>query len=105
MSLIEHKNLEEIEYLLAQSTQGIHLLFDNPSIAKVFKKPSDDVDLFNFETVSRVQELFTDLIGKKSLYEKQMFLDTLKVEDFELLMRTYFHIVENTILASDNYKH
>lgn len=102
---IEEKSLESIEYLLAQSAQGVHLLFDNPSIAKVLSQPTEQIDFFNFDNITKIQDLFSKLIDKKSLVEKQIFLEKLDRESFEILLRTYFHIVENTILASSDFKH
>lgn len=102
---IEQKNLQEIEYLLTQSVQGVHLLFDNKTIAKVLKKPTEKIDFFNYSNVSKIQNLFTELVNKKSLAEKRLFLQQLKPKEYELLLRTYFHILENTILASSEHKH
>lgn len=102
---IHEKHLDEIEFLLAQSMNGVHLLFDNSEIAKVLHKPTEDKDLFSFENMDRIQDLFSQLIEQNSVPEKLDFLRSLPAEDHELLLRTYFHILENSVMAATELKH
>jgi len=81
---------------------GIHLLFDNETIAKVLKTPTEHVDLFALKNLDKIQELFTDFIQKKTLQEKQIYLSSLDQESFEMLLRTYFHIVDNSIFQQED---
>lgn len=105
MNKIEDQNLEEIELILAQSLKGFHHLFDNNTIARVLRTPTEEMDFFTFENMDRIQALFSELIAKKGLSEKQDFLNRLDQESHEILLRTYFHIVENTLLSSGDLKH
>lgn len=98
-------SLERMESLLKQSAMGIHILFDNHSIAKVMRQSTDDRDFFDFNKMKIVQDNMTALIAKKSYLEKVAFLKELKDEDFEMLVRTYFHIVDNTVRASTEQHH
>ncbi|MES2769607.1 MAG: hypothetical protein V4596_10730 [Bdellovibrionota bacterium] len=102
---ISADKLSEIEYLLSQSIQGLHLLFDNKIIGKILKTPTEDIDFFNFDNVKRVQGILSDFISQKSIVEKQKFLKNLDEEAYELLVRTYFNIVDNAILESAKFKH
>jgi hypothetical protein len=102
---IHEKHLDEIEFLLAQSMNGVHLLFDNMEIAKILHKPTEDKELFSFANMERIQDLFTRLIEQNSVPEKLDFIHGLPPEDFELLLRTYFHILDNTLLANTALKH
>jgi len=102
---ISNSHLDQIEHLLAQSMNGIHLLFDNETIRRVFKKPSDETDLFQFKNLARVQELFTRFVENESFHDKQEFLQSLDQESFEILLRAYFQIVDNSIFASDSTRH
>ncbi len=102
---IQEKSLERMEALLKQSALGIHILFDNNSIAKVMGQGKDDKDFFDFNKMKRVQDVMTELIAKKSYYEKMSFLKDLDDEAYEMLVRTYFHIVENTVRASTDQHH
>lgn len=102
---IAPQNLEEIEQFLAQSINGHHHLFDNLAIARVLQKPTEELDFFSFENMDRIQNLFTELIGKKGYAEKLSYIDSLDTESFEILLRTYFHILENTLLSASEFRH
>lgn len=102
---VEEKNLDEIERLLTQSMRGIHHLFDNDKIARILQIPTESMDFFNYDNMDRIQDLFTELINRETLEEKKLFLNSLDPGDYEILLRTYFHIVDNTLLASSTEKH
>lgn len=102
---IDEKSMEEIERLLGQSLNGLHLLFENEKVAQVLRQPTEEIDFFNFENIDRIQALFTELINQDTLFDKLCFLHELDEESYEILLRTYFHIVDNTALASTTEKH
>ena len=102
---LQEKSLERMEALLKQSAMGIHILFDNLAIAEVMAKTTDDKDFFDFNKMKRVQDVMTDLIAKKTYFEKMSFLRDLDKESYEMLIRTYFHIVENTVRAENELSH
>lgn len=84
---------------------GIHLLFDNETIARILKTPTEEMDLFHFRNLEKIQELFTRFVQNESLQEKQMWMESLDQESFEMLLRTYFHIVDNSIYAAEGDRH
>ncbi len=84
---------------------GIHLLFDNETIAKILKTPTEEKDLFHYRNLDRIQELFTAFVQNESLQQKRMWLESLDQESFEMLLRTYFHIVDNSLFAADGSRH
>lgn len=102
---VQEKSLERMEALLKQSAMGIHILFDNQAIAHVMSQGKDDKDFFDFNKMKRVQDVMTELIAKKTYNEKVSFVRDLDDEAFEMLVRTYFHIVENTVRASTDRHH
>lgn len=102
---IQEKSLERMEALLKQSAMGIHILFDNMSIAEVMTKKLDDKDFFDFDKMKRVQDVMTELIAKKTYFEKMSFLRDLDRESYGMLVRTYFHIVENNVRAASDMAH
>ena len=103
---IERKQLKDIEFLFNQSTKGIHLLFeDNRKLAHILSVPTKEKSFFDSKNMHKIQEVFTGLISKKSLKEKQFYLNNLNSENFEILVRTYFHIVDNTILTQNKNIH
>jgi hypothetical protein len=97
--------LQQIEYLLYQSTQGIHFIFENDEIARVLKQPNSACDTFSIELMDRVQRLLSGLLDKPSMREKQTYLESLNNEDYELIIRAYFQLVENTILSNTDIRH
>ena len=99
------KNLKTMEALLRHSTLGIHILFNNAMIAKVLKETKGDQDFLNFNKMKKVQDCMTELIAKKTYFDKINYLHQLDSDSYEMLVRTYFHIVENTMRASNSLSH
>jgi hypothetical protein len=103
---LEHlKNLEQVEYLIFQSTQGVHFMFDNSDIAKVLSQPTESKNFFTETNMKKVQGLLTKFLDCSSIQAKRSYLDHLPKEDFELLVRAYFQLVDNTILAHSTIRH
>ena len=102
---ISDSHLDQIEHLLAQSMNGIHLLFDNETIARVLSVPTIETELFHPNNLDKIQELFSQFVKKETFHGKLAYLQALDKESFELLMRTYFHIVDNSLAAADSIRH
>lgn len=94
---LQKQSLERMEALLRQSTMGIHVLFDKADIVSAMKDGPQAKDMLDFQKMKKVQDCMTELIAKRSYYEKMSFLKELDQESYKMLIRTYFHIVENTI--------
>ncbi|MCC6276578.1 MAG: hypothetical protein IT289_01540 [Oligoflexia bacterium] len=105
MVYLSKSQMAEVEYLFNQSAQGIHVLFDNAMIRKVLSRPTEEIDFFTFENVNKVQKVLSDFIAKESLAAKKAFLESLDQDTHELLLRTYFNIVENSIYEQGALKH
>jgi hypothetical protein len=84
---------------------GIHLLFDNKTIARVLRVPTVETELFAHQNIEKIQELFTQFVGQETYHDKLSYLHSLDSESFELLLRTYFHIVDNSLFTSDLLRH
>lgn len=104
-SVVEEKSLQRMEALLSHSALGVHVLFDNESLAQVLSQASDENDFTNTEKMKKVQDTMTELIAKRTYFEKMAFLRSLDKETYILLVRAYFHIVENTVRANNDLKH
>ena len=102
---IKERDLHEIEFFLNQSTKGHHLLFDRKKVVDILKTPTEKIDFFKKNDICKIQNLLTELIAKKSLQEKIKYLNSLDNEAFEIILRTYFHIVDNAVLASTQTVH
>jgi hypothetical protein len=102
---INQDQLKQLESLLSQSTMGIHLLFERPRIAAILKNPTEAQEFFSFENLNRVQSILGEFLQKASFEEKQRYLTDLDDQSYEILVRSYFNIVENTILEATKDKH
>lgn len=100
---IEETSLERMEALLSHSALGVHVLFDNKDIAEVLKEVKDDKDFYSFDKMKKVQDIMTELIAKKTYFEKMAYLQALDPESYQMLVRAYFHIVENTVRANQEF--
>lgn len=101
----DESSLEQIEYLLYQSTQGFHFMFDHEEIVKVMSRPTEERDFFTLKNMEKVQGMLTKFLERPTMSEKRTFLESLNADDHELLIRAYFHLVENTILANTDIRH
>ncbi len=102
---LDESSLERMESLLSHSAMGVHVLFDNKSIATVLKEVTDDKDVYNPEKMQKVQDMMTNLISKRTYFEKMAYLQALDSESYHVLVRAYFHIVENTVRANHEHQH
>ena len=102
---INEQHLVEIESLLSQSVRGIHYLFDNDSIAKILSTPTEDLNLFTNENMDKVEDLLAGLVRYKSFHKKRRYLEELSPNDFEVVLRTYFHIVDSTVFENSEHIH
>ena len=102
---VQEKSLERMEALLKQSAMGIHVLFQNSEIAEAMRDAQKDSESFNFNNMKKVQDVMTELIVRPHYYEKIAYLNELDKESRRLLIRTYFHIVENTVRAGQDREH
>jgi len=105
MVYLDKDQFKQVEYLFNQSAQGVHVLFDNADIRRVLSRPTEDVDFFTFENVEKIQNLLFKFVSQSSLEEKKAFLEKLDPETYDLLLRTYFNIVENSIFEKAGFKH
>jgi hypothetical protein len=96
----QEQALEKMEAILNQAAMGIHLLFDKATIASAYKDATDEKDFYDFDKVKVIQDTMTELIAKKTYFEKLAYLQALDKGTLVLLIRAYFHIVENNVLAS-----
>ena len=99
------REMEQIEYFLYQSTQGVHFMFQNSDIRDVLQHATDEKKFFTADNMHKVQDLLGGWLDRKTFSEKRSYLDSLPSGDYELLIRAYFHLVENTILSHTDLRH
>ena len=102
MIYVSKKQLDQVEYLIGQSIQGNHVLFDSDTVRRVFDRQSDD---FSDEDAYSVEHHIERLILQPSLSEKRAYLEHLDPETFDRVVRTYFNIVENNLFENIEVRH
>jgi hypothetical protein len=102
---IDEKHLDELESLLNQSFRGFHHVFDHRQVAEILKIPTEEIDFFTFDNIDRIQDLLTQFIECPTFNDKLQFLEARDKDEFEVIVRAYFHIVESSLLASDHELH
>ncbi len=81
------------------------MLFDRTSLTEILKTPTEEEAFFNFQNIDRIQGLLSDFMQKKTFADKEEFVKQLNADHYELLVRTYFNIVENTIFENQPLRH
>jgi hypothetical protein len=92
--------LQNMEAILSQAAMGIHILFDHRVIADALKDVKDDKDFYEFDKMKKVQDILTELISKKNYFQKLAYIQSLEPNALKLVIRAYFHIIENNVLGS-----
>lgn len=105
MENLTYECLEQMDNLILQSSNGVHLLFDKKEIIKALNDKNRHKDENDIEKLKKIQEVLYKFISLKKYSEKRDFLKTLKKDEHSLLIRAYFKIVENSMLNKVKTRH
>ena len=105
MENLTYECLEQMDNLILQSSNGVHLLFDKKEIIKALNDKNRHKDENDIEKLKKIQEVLYKFISLKKYSEKRDFLKTLKKDEQSLLIRAYFKIVENSMLNKVKTRH
>jgi hypothetical protein len=94
---VSKDQLKQVEYLINQSIQGNHILFDLDSVRRVFDPRSRRKPAFSEEEAYAVEHHIERLMLQPSLAEKRAYIEQLDGDTFAQVVKTYFCIVENNI--------
>lgn len=103
MIYVSEDQLEQVEYLIGQSIQGNHVLFDPDTIKRVFTAFIGE-DVCEKDAYG-VEHHIERMILQPTLSQKRAYLERLDRKTFELVVRTYFNIVENSLFEQCEVKH
>ncbi len=97
---VEGSHLSQIEYLLSQSRQGVHLLFDPGMLrGSLSERPISEEEAYAAEPhIER-------LLAEPSFERKRAYLESLDPSTLKQVVRTYFNILENTIYETEGATH
>lgn len=103
MIYVNQKQLDQVEYLIEQSTRGHHILFDIESIRCAFRTVRSAVKSKKTAKAVSPEKHIENLILQPTLISKRAYLESLSRETYDRVVRTYFSIVENNIFESQKY--
>jgi hypothetical protein len=102
MITINQNQLDTVEYLIQQSAQGNHILFDLDLVRKVFSIKTDPMS----EAQAREVESHIETLITLDTFEKQKaYVEALPEEVLYRVIKTYFNIVENNMFEKSLVRH
>ncbi|MCC7441102.1 MAG: hypothetical protein IT285_05700 [Bdellovibrionales bacterium] len=105
MIYVSQDQLDQVEYLIRQSIQGNHVLFDSDTVRDVFLSLRSDASGFAVQDAYGVEHHIERLISQPSLAQKRAYLERLDRDTYRKVVRTYFNIVENNLFESGEARH
>jgi hypothetical protein len=102
MITVSGKLAREVEYLIEQSIQGHHVLFD-PALLKSVLVPTALNQRPN--ELQHVEPLLEQMLGLPSLAQKRAFMESLNEEEFMGVLRLWFNVVDNSLYHSSHERH
>ena len=112
MIYVSQTQLDQVEYLIGQSIQGNHILFDLETVRRVFARvqaipraqPRQQRSA-NQEECYSVEHHIERIIEMPTLAQKRAYLERLDHDTFEKVVITYFNIVENNLFEKAEVRH
>lgn len=101
MIYVSEDQLTQVEYLIQQSLEGNHVLF-NPSDLKTSLSESCG---FSEEEAFEVEHHLERIILQPTLVQKRAYMERLDSGTFHKVVRTYFNIVENNLFERKPLRH
>ena len=102
MITVSQEQLDTVEYLLEQSAQGNHVLFELDMVRQVFAAPATPMSP---EEAYEVEHHIEKLISFESIEKQKAFLDQLPQATLHRVVLTYFNIVENNLFENGSTRH
>ncbi len=103
MIYVNQDQLDQVKYLLRQSAQGNHLLFDEKVLRRI--APRIGQPEARDELVKKAEHLLEQMILRPSISSKRAFLEELDPETYDEVARVYFNIVQNTVAENQGFSH
>jgi hypothetical protein len=102
MITVSQEQLDAVEYLLSQSAQGNHVLFELDMVRKVFATPTL---LMTDQEIKAVEQHIEKIITLESIDQQKAYLDQLPENTLHSVVKTYFNIVENNLFEKGSKRH
>ncbi len=106
MITVTGRQVREIEYLIAQSIQGHHVLFDDGAVRSILKRNQQRPPIPpNSPQQKACEQMLERMLELPTLIQKRAFLEKLSSGDLENLVRLWFNVVENSLFQSSHERH
>jgi hypothetical protein len=102
MITVSQEQLAAVEYLIKQSTQGNHVLFDLDTVRRVFTVKTQPM---NEDQIREVENHIERLISLGTLEKQKSYVQNLPEEVLYRVIKTYFNIVENNLFENTAVRH
>jgi hypothetical protein len=102
MITVSKDQLDTVEYLLQQSAQGNHVLFDVDTVRHVFTLPAKPM---NEQEAYEVEHHIEKLIAAGTLDKQKAYLENLSEDLLFRVVKTYFNILENNLFETQTVRH
>jgi hypothetical protein len=102
MITVSQEQLATVEYLIKQSAQGNHVLFDLDTVRRVFTIKALPM---NEEQIKEVESHIERLISLENLEKQKLYIQNLPEEILYRVIKTYFNIVENNLFENALVRH
>jgi hypothetical protein len=102
MITVTQEQLDTVEYLINQSAQGNHILFDLDLVRRVFTNPTKPM---NESDAYEVEHHIEKLISLEGFDKQKAYVEHLPEETLYRVIKTYFNIVENSLFESSVVRH
>ena len=101
MITVSKEQLNTVEYLIEQSAQGNHVLFDPETVRYVLTAhvPMNEQD--GYEVEHHIEKL----ISLEGLEKQKAYLEHLPEVMLHRVIKTYFNIVENSLFEASSTRH
>lgn len=105
MIYVSQDQLDQVEYLIQQSIQGHHVLFDTDKVREVFASHAYFDEEEAVQEAEDVEHHIEKLILEPSLARKKAYLETLTEDIQKSVIRVYFNIIENHLYDHSQTTH
>jgi len=103
---VSPEQINQVEYLITQSEQGNHVLFDLDIVRKALASSVayNDAEQEKNELYSSEPHI-ERLLAQPTLRDKKAYLSRLDPKTLNSVVRTYFNIIENNLVENKAPRH
>jgi hypothetical protein len=102
MITVSPEQLNTVEYLIEQSSQGNHVLFDLEMVRRVFENPPKPM---TEQEAAEIEGHIEKLISLEGYERQKAYLSKLPETALLRVIKIYFNIVENNLFENSRVRH